>query len=142
MITGTVVILTLIIAGIIFVIKKIFNIKTRKAKATMEKQEQLTLTFVKGRDGKVIARTQKGKICLLDIPYCKENHIFVNENEDWRCAVKIEKEKVIIIQPITRTVTAQENAEIYGEKAKELVSKFGKSGTKEKSGQAKTSKRL
>jgi hypothetical protein len=141
MITGAVIIATLIITGIIFVIRKIFKIKKRKP--IMEKQEQLTLTFVKGRDGKVIARTNKGKICLLDIPYCKENHIFVNENEDWRCAVKIEKEKVIIIQPITRTVTAQENAEIYGEKVKDLQSKFGnKVGTKEKSGQAKTSKRL
>lgn len=139
--TAIAIITSLIFLGITFVIKKIF--KNRKSNNTMEKQEQLTLTFVKGRDGKVIARTQKGKICLLDIPYCKENHVFVNENEDWKCAVKIEKEKVIIIQPITRTVTAQENAEIYGEKAKELVSKFGnKSDTKEKSGQAKTSKRL
>ncbi len=140
MITAIAIITSLII-GITFIVKKIF--KKRKSSKLMEKQEQLTLTFVKGRDGKVIARTQKGKICLLDIPYCKENHIFVNENEDWRCAVKIEKEKVIIIQPITRTVTAQENAEIYGEKVKDLKDKFGgKSGTKEKSGQAKTSKRL
>src|SRR5574343_1604928 len=101
MITGAVVILTLIIAGIVFVIRKIFNIK-RKSNIVMEQQEQLTLTFVKVNDGKTIARTNKGKICLLDIPYCKQNHIFVNEGEDWKCAVKIEKEKCIIIQPINR----------------------------------------
>jgi len=108
----------------------------------MENQEQLTLTFVKGRDGKIIARTAKGKICLLDIAYCKENHIFVNENEDWRCAVKLEKEKCIIIQPITRTVTAQENQEVFGKKLNDLTNKFGRPDKKQKSGQAKTSKRL
>jgi hypothetical protein len=76
----------------------------------------------------------------LDIPYCKENHIFVNENEDWRCAVKLEKEKCIIIQPITRTVTAEENAEIYGDKVKDLKNKFGnRPPEKKKSGQVKTS---
>lgn len=141
MITGAVVILTLIIAGIIYGIKKIFNIK-RKSINPMEQQEQLTLTFVKGRDGKIIARTAKGKICLLDIAYCKQNHIFVNEGEDWKCAVKLEKEKCIIVQPINRTLTAQENEEIYGAKVKDLANKFGRPERKDKSGQAKTSKRL
>jgi hypothetical protein len=51
--------------------------------------------------------TTDGKICLLDIPYCKENNVYVREGEDWRCAVKEERENCIIVQPITRTLTAE-----------------------------------
>jgi hypothetical protein len=89
----------------------------------MEKEE-LILTFVKGRDSRTVARTNEGKICLLDIPYCKENHIYVKENEDWRCAVKEVKQNAIIVQPITRVVSAEENAEIMGNKLSELSDKY------------------
>lgn len=90
----------------------------------MDKQEEITLTFIKGRDGKTIARTAEGKVCLLDIPYCKANNIYVHEFEDWRCAVKIDKEKALIVQPITRVVTSEENHELMGKKIDGLKDKF------------------
>lgn len=90
----------------------------------MEKQEELILTFMKGRDSRTVARTSEGKICLLDIPYCKENHIYVKENEDWRCAIKEVKQNAIIVQPITRLVTAEENTDIMGSKLSELADKY------------------
>lgn len=90
----------------------------------MEKQEQLILTFLKGRDCRTVARTNEGKICLLDIPYCKENHIYVKEGEDWRCAVKEAKQNALIVQPITRLLTAEENADIMGGKLSELADKY------------------
>lgn len=86
--------------------------------------KELILTFVKGRDDKVIARTNQGKICLIDIPYCKENHIWINPNEDWNCIIKEERENVIIVQPVTRLVTAEENAEIFDYKVDQLSEKF------------------
>lgn len=82
--------------------------------------EQVILTFYKGKDGRTIARTTQGKICLLDIPYCKENKIWVNEWEDWKCGIKINKENVLIVQPINRLLTAEENKELFEIKAKEL----------------------
>ena len=90
--------------------------------------EQVILTFLKGRDGKTIARNNQGKICLLDIAYCKENKIWVSEGEDWRCAVKIDKKNVMIVQPITRTLTAKENAELFEIKARQ----FQKDGFKQR----------
>lgn len=97
-------------------------------KETEETGPDLILTFFKGNDGRTIARTNKGKICLLDIPYCRENNVYVKENEDWRCAIKEEKEKCLIVQPITRTLTADENAEIYGDKIDMLKNKFAGKG--------------
>lgn len=82
--------------------------------------EQIVLTFYKGNDNRTIARTTTGKICLLDIPYCKQNHIWVNAGEDWRCAITADKEKVLIVQPITKTLTAEENEQIFDIKAKEF----------------------
>jgi hypothetical protein len=85
------------------------------------KDEQVVLTFYKGKDNRTIARNQKGKICLLDINYCKENHIYILEDESWRCAIKDEKENCIIVQPITRTATAEDN---YNNKLPLLNDKF------------------
>jgi hypothetical protein len=90
----------------------------------MEKQEELTLTFIKGRDGKTIAKTDEGKICLLDIPYCKASHTYVHEFEDWRCAVKEVKDNCLIVQPITLVTTSEENHELMGVKLDDLKSKF------------------
>lgn len=86
----------------------------------MEKEE-LILAFFKGRDNRVIARTDKGKVCLLDFNYCKEQRIYVNDGEVWRCAVKFEKEKYITVQPITRMMTVDENVQ---EKTKQLAGKY------------------
>jgi hypothetical protein len=83
------------------------------------KDEQLILSFIKGRDGRIIARDSSGKICLLDIEYCRANKIFVKEYEDWRCVVVIDKGKCLIVQPITRTATAAENEKIRISKLKD-----------------------
>jgi hypothetical protein len=96
------------------------NYKTR----IMEKQEEITLTFLKGRDGKTIARTESGKICLLDIPYCKAQNVYINESETWRCAVKEERENCVIVQPIQRTATAAENEAVIANKVDGLRDKF------------------
>jgi hypothetical protein len=89
-----------------------------------DEQEQIILTFFKGRQDRIIAKNHKGKICLLDFAYCRENHIYVKENEDWRCAIKEERANAIFVQPITRTLTAAENEQIYGKKLEGLKDKF------------------
>ncbi|MDD5551323.1 MAG: hypothetical protein PHS34_08690 [Candidatus Omnitrophica bacterium] len=104
--------------------------------------EQIVLTFYKGRDNRTIARTKTGKICLLDIPYCKENHIWVGSGEDWRCAIKAEKEKVVIVQPITKVLTAEENAQILDVKVKEFKERGFAERTKKSPGKRITSKPL
>ncbi len=98
--------------------------KFAKPQAKQEPGSELILTFFKDNDDRTIARTNTGKICLLDISYCKENKIYVKENEDWRCIVAIEKEKCIIVQPVTRVVTAEENATIYADSIGMLKDKF------------------
>ncbi len=88
-------------------------------------QDQLVLTFQKDERGnKPIARSNEGKICFLDIAYCKENNIFVKYNESWRCAISKEDNRKIFVQPITRTLTAEENDRILAEKSKQLASKY------------------
>ena len=84
----------------------------------------MVLTFYEGRNGRIIATSKEGKICLLDFAYCKQNKIYVKYGEDWRCAVKEEKEHSIIVQPITRTLTAEENEQILGSKVEELKNKY------------------
>lgn len=87
-------------------------------------QDQLILTFIEGRNGRIIARSNEGKTCLLDFAYCKQNKIYVKFSETWRCAVKEEKEHSIIVQPITRTLTAEENEKLLGSKVEELKNKY------------------
>lgn len=101
------------------------NKKFKNMKEEESKDDQVILTFFKGSDNRTIARNNKGKICLLDIQYCKANRIYVQNGEDWRCAIKEERANCIIVQPITRTLTAAENEEIYGSKLAGLRKKFG-----------------
>ena len=89
-------------------------------------QEQIVLTFYEGRNGRIIANSKEGKVCLLDFAYCKQNRIYVKFGEDWRCAIKEEKEHSIIVQPITRTLTAEENEKLFEVKKEELKNKFNK----------------
>jgi hypothetical protein len=114
-------IIVLIISALINIY---FALKTLKRKK-ME-QDQLILTFYIGNNGRTIANNQNGKICLLDIEYCKKNKIYVKAGEDWRCAISIEKEHVLIVQPITRTLTAQENEQLFEIKKNELSEKYKK----------------
>lgn len=99
--------------------------KTRKLKA-METQNEMLLTFFKGRDTMVISRTDEGKVCLLDIPYCKKNYIYVKEGQEWRCAVKEEKQSCVVVQPLERIKTAADTEKLMAEKVDQLKEKFGK----------------
>jgi len=129
----------LLILSLLLNVYSVFWYLTYYKNKAMEKQE-LVLTFLKGRDGRnVVARTQTGKVCLLDIPYCKQNNIYVKENEDWRCAIKEEKTACIIIQPITRTLTAEENNALYGRHLSDLVNKYSENKQQRRRGTAKTS---
>jgi hypothetical protein len=108
-----------IIVNIYFLITKVRNnIKFKRM------SDQVVLTFLKGRDSSIIARNDTGKICLIDKPYCKENRIWVNENEEWRCAISREKENCLIVQPIVRLKTAAESEALMAEKTDSLKSKF------------------
>lgn len=89
--------------------------------------EQLVLTFFRGKMEKVIARTDDGKICFLDIPYCKGNRIWINEGEEWNCGFR-DAGKVLVVQPIVRTKTADENKKLLEEKARQ----FAKQGFKQR----------
>lgn len=120
----TIIILILSLILNVYTISYYIWYKTHKNK-TMEKQEEVILTFVRGRDKRIVAKTDAGKVCLLDIKYCRENNFFVKENEDWRCSVREEKENCIIVQPIERTATATENLGIFNEKMEALKAKFG-----------------
>ena len=120
--------ITIILAiSVLFNFWHIFSVINLKRKKMTD--QQITLTFVKGRDGKVIARTETGKICLLDINYCKQNKIWVNEYEDWRCGIKEEREACIIVQPISRTATAEDNKHLIDDKVGQLKDKFNKKGS-------------
>lgn len=98
--------------------------KTHKRKA-MDKQEELSLTFFKGRDDMVISRTAAGKVCLLDMPYCKKNYIYVKESQEWRCMVKEEKQSCVVVQPLERLKSAEETEKIMAKQVDDLKRKFG-----------------
>jgi hypothetical protein len=85
-------------------------------------QEQITVTFYKGRKGDIIADSKEGKICIPDKNYCKQNRIYLKIDEVWRCCIKEEKENVIIIQPINRLMSAEENQKEQGDKLKRKFS--------------------
>jgi hypothetical protein len=98
-----------------------FIITTLKRKRKMT--DSIRLTFYEGREKSCIARSNEGKVCLLDVAYCRKNRIYVKFNEVWRCAIKEEKMKYIIVQPISRLLTAEENLSL---KVDELKDKYGK----------------
>jgi len=122
----TILLILSILLNVYFIFRWYKTFKTNQ----MEKQKELVLTFIKGRDGNIIAKTMEGKVCLIDTSYVKENGIIVLENEDWRCSVKEEKKACLIVQPINRITTAAENEAIYDKKINELKNKFAKAGSK------------
>jgi hypothetical protein len=87
---------------------------------------EIQLTFYKGRDNKLIARNKNGKVCLIDFTYCKEHHIWVQDGEAWNCFVKREEEKFMIVQPISRLKTADENKAEEEEMTVKLREKYKK----------------
>jgi hypothetical protein len=99
--------------------------------------DQVILTFKPGKDGRIVAWDDKGKVHLLDMQYCKANGIEVKAYEDWRCMIFMEKEKCNIVQPITRVKTAKENEALGIGK---LQQKYA-NGSKRKPGQLETSNR-
>lgn len=111
---------------IISILLNIYLIFRKQLKKDLVEPEipEMSLTFLKGKDERIVARNNDGKVCLFDITYCKENHIYVKENETWRCTMKEEKESCIIVQPITRIMTASDNAEMMGERLVELQKKY------------------
>ena len=109
-----------IVVNVYFLITKVRNYNKLKRMS----DQQVVLTFLKGRDDSIIARNDTGKICLIDKPYCKENRIWVNENEEWKCAISREKENCLIVQPTIRLKTAAESEALMAEKTEGLKSKF------------------
>jgi hypothetical protein len=107
-------------------LRSTFILFTKPLKKRNMEQEQIVLTFYEGRNGRIIANSKEGKVCLLDFAYCKQNRIYVKFGEDWRCAIKEEKEHSIIVQPITRTLTAEENEKLFEVKKEELKNKFNR----------------
>ena len=83
----------------------------------------LFLDFFPGRNGKPVARTESGKICLLNFAECKKRKVYVHDGEQWRCRVDEEHEKKIIVTPLAMTLDAEENGYFIKEKAKLLADK-------------------
>ena len=90
-----------------------------------EEKQTLVLDFFEGRNGKLISRTEEGKICLLNFEGCKRNRVYVHAGEQWRCEVDSEEEKKIIVTPVHMTLDAEESSYFIKEKAQLLDGTLG-----------------
>jgi len=86
---------------------------------------QLALDFIPGNRDVPIAKTFGGKICLLDLDFCKEKKIWIKVGETWRCRVTHEEDKKIIVQPLYILLSIEENDAIMKLKLKALKAKHG-----------------
>ena len=77
---------------------------------------QLTFTH---SDGSLIARADSGKICFL-----VHNHKPLKAGETWDCEIIEEKATLMTVKPVTKLLTAEQNAEIFKAKALELKKAF------------------
>ncbi len=109
-----------IVVNLYFLVTRVRN----NIKIKRMSDQPVVLLFLKGRDDSIIARNDTGKICLIDKPYCKENRIWINENEEWKCAISREKENCLIVQPIVRLKTAAETEALMAAKTEDLKGKF------------------
>lgn len=90
---------------------------------TESNENILFLDFFPGRNGKPVARTESGKICLLNFEECKKNKVYVHEGEQWKCRIDEEHEKKIIVTPLAMTLDKEESGYFMVEKIKLLAEK-------------------
>jgi len=86
---------------------------------------QLALDFVPGNKDVPIAKTFDGKICILDLNYCKKNKVWIKVGETWRCKVVTEEDKKIIVQPLYILFSIEENEMLFKSKTEALKEKYG-----------------
>lgn len=87
----------------------------------MEKIIVLDFTESK-KTKKPIARTEAGKMCILDFN-CMESKI-VNPGETWNCRILCEDENKLIVKPLSIKLSKEQNKAIFDSKLQELKSKF------------------
>jgi hypothetical protein len=82
----------------------------------------LQLTFTES-EGALIARADNGKICFLQ-RHNPKGEFMVNAGETWDCEIVEEKATLFTVKPVKRILTAEQNAEIFFQKAQELKKQF------------------
>jgi hypothetical protein len=80
------------------------------------------ITFFKDREGKVIGRSECGKYAIIDKNYKGE---WVYPNETWEVEYVLEDETKIIIKPIQKIRTKEENKKLFDEAIAKLQEKYG-----------------
>jgi hypothetical protein len=91
------------------------EIKVIKAvKVTYSQQE---VHFFSDRNKKIVGRLENGKIAIISFDFKGE---WVKDGESWICDIIQEYENKIIVNPVKRTITAQENFESSKVKIEEL----------------------
>jgi hypothetical protein len=69
---------------------------------------QEEIHFFTGKDKRVVGRSTTGKIAIISFDFKVS---WVKEGEDWLCDVIQEDDHKIIVMPVNRTVSAEENAQ-------------------------------
>lgn len=76
--------------------------------------------FFTDKENRLISRMENGKIAIIDSEY---NHIQIKNGETWRCAIKSELDKKVIIIPMLMIHSSDYNDIIMAEKISELEGK-------------------
>lgn len=77
----------------------------------------IELTFTES-DGSLIARAVSGKICFI------KSHKPVKAGETWECEVIEEKATLYTVNPVKKLLTADQNAQLFSERAKLLKAMY------------------
>ena len=89
----------------------ISKFETPKVKHELKKKEvivypQEEIHFFLDKNKKVVGRSESGKIAIISFDF---KGGWVKDGEDWLCDIVKEEEHKIIVYPIARTVSAEEN---------------------------------
>jgi hypothetical protein len=75
--------------------------------------------FLTGRDGKIIGHASSGKIALISRDY---KGIWVRDGDDWLCDIMREEEKMVIVMPVERIKSSEQNKSEIDQRLEKLKS--------------------
>jgi len=102
----------------------VFERKTKEKEVVeVKKYPQEEIHFFMDKGKKVVGRINSGKIAIISFDF-KNN--WVKNGEDWICNIVAEEEKKVIVMPVVRTKSAEDN---YNDSVM-LVSKLKEQGFK------------
>ena len=100
----------------------IYKFETPKVKHELKKKEvimypQEEIHFFLDKNKKVIGRSNSGKIAIISFDF---KGGWVKDGEDWLCDIVKEEEHKLIVYPINRTISAEENFQFSISKLSQL----------------------